>query len=154
VPLQLRDLRLLDPQLATSYPSAILARERALVVNLEYIKCIITQDCVLVLNPGGHVCMVCSTASRQPERHCMPGRVIPRRLLPQLATLRCRQPCCRLTMHLVPILHSTCGLCSYRPRSGLRALSTVTEALASSPAEVSEIHSNVLRRGRPGDGLR
>ena len=50
--LQLRDLRLLDPQLATSYPSAILARERALVVNLEYIKCIITQDCVLVLNPG------------------------------------------------------------------------------------------------------
>ena len=50
--MQLRDLRLLDPQLATSYPSAILARERALVVNLEYIKCIITQDCVLVLNPG------------------------------------------------------------------------------------------------------
>lgn len=50
--LQLRDLRLLDPQLATSYPSAILARERALVVNLEYIKCIITQDCVLLLNPG------------------------------------------------------------------------------------------------------
>ena len=52
--LQLRDLRLLDPQLATSYPSAILARERALVVNLEYIKCIITQDCVLLLNPGAH----------------------------------------------------------------------------------------------------
>ena len=49
---QLRDLRLLDPQLATSYPSAILARERALVVNLEYIKCIITQECVLILNPG------------------------------------------------------------------------------------------------------
>ena len=34
---------LLDPQLATSYPSAILARERAIVVNLEYIKCIIAQ---------------------------------------------------------------------------------------------------------------
>ena len=32
---------LLDPQLATSYPSAILARERAIVVNLEFIKCII-----------------------------------------------------------------------------------------------------------------
>mgnify|MGYP001065369065 CR=1 FL=1 len=30
---QLRDLRLLDPQLATSYPSAILCRERALVVS-------------------------------------------------------------------------------------------------------------------------
>ncbi|GAB4815414.1 hypothetical protein N2152v2_002460 [Parachlorella kessleri] len=41
---QLRDLRLLDPQLATSYPSAILCRERALVVNLEYIKMIITID--------------------------------------------------------------------------------------------------------------
>ena len=35
---QLRDLRLLDPKLATSYPSAILCRERALVVNMEYIK--------------------------------------------------------------------------------------------------------------------
>jgi magnesium transporter len=40
---QLRDLRLLDPQLATSYPSAILARERAIVVNLEFIKCIIAM---------------------------------------------------------------------------------------------------------------
>ena len=35
--------RLLDPQLATSYPSAILARERAIVVNLEFIKCIIAM---------------------------------------------------------------------------------------------------------------
>ena len=50
--LQLRDLRLLDPALATSYPSAILARDSALVVNLEFIKCIITTDYVLVLNPG------------------------------------------------------------------------------------------------------
>ena len=47
---QLRDLRLLDPQLSTSYPSAILCREKALVVNLEHIKCIITLDHVLVLN--------------------------------------------------------------------------------------------------------
>lgn len=35
---QVRDLRLVDPQLATSYPSAILARESALVLNLEFIK--------------------------------------------------------------------------------------------------------------------
>ncbi len=42
--IQLRDLRLLDPQLAHSYPSAILCREKALVVNLEHIKCIITID--------------------------------------------------------------------------------------------------------------
>uniref|UniRef100_A0A1D2AE65 Magnesium transporter n=1 Tax=Auxenochlorella protothecoides TaxID=3075 RepID=A0A1D2AE65_AUXPR len=45
---QLRDLRLLDPQLANSYPSAILARDRALVLNLEYIKCIVTMDMVYV----------------------------------------------------------------------------------------------------------
>ena len=38
VNLQLRDLRLLDPQLSTSYPSAILARDDALVLNLEFIK--------------------------------------------------------------------------------------------------------------------
>ena len=37
------DCRLLDPHLATSYPSAILARERAIVVNLEFIKCIVAQ---------------------------------------------------------------------------------------------------------------
>ncbi|PSC75097.1 magnesium transporter MRS2-7 isoform B [Micractinium conductrix] len=47
---QLRDLRLLDPQLATSYPSAILARERAIVVNLEFIKCIIGMDNVYITN--------------------------------------------------------------------------------------------------------
>jgi len=29
-----------------------LARDSALVVNLEFIKCIITTDYVLVLNPG------------------------------------------------------------------------------------------------------
>jgi len=48
--MQLRDLRLLDPQLALSYPSAILCREKALVVNLEHIKCIITTTHVLILN--------------------------------------------------------------------------------------------------------
>lgn len=47
---QLRDLRLLDPQLHASYPSALLCRDKALVVNLEHIKCIITKDEVLVLN--------------------------------------------------------------------------------------------------------
>lgn len=39
---QLRDLRLLDPQLSTSYPSAILARDSALVLNLEFIKVMIS----------------------------------------------------------------------------------------------------------------
>ncbi|XP_031504696.1 magnesium transporter MRS2-F-like [Nymphaea colorata] len=43
-----RDLRILDPLL--SYPSRILARERAIVVNLEHIKAIITAAEVLLLN--------------------------------------------------------------------------------------------------------
>ena len=47
---QLRDLRLLDPQLHASYPSALLSRDKALVVNLEHIKCIITKDEILILN--------------------------------------------------------------------------------------------------------
>lgn len=50
-PAQGRDLRILDPHLLSSYPSAILCRERALVVSLENIKVIITTDSVLVTNP-------------------------------------------------------------------------------------------------------
>jgi magnesium transporter len=47
---QLRDLRLLDPQLAASYSFAILAREKALVVNLDFIKCLVTMDHVYMTN--------------------------------------------------------------------------------------------------------
>jgi magnesium transporter len=43
-----RDLRLLDPLFV--YPSAILGRERAVVVNLERIRCVITADEALLLN--------------------------------------------------------------------------------------------------------
>ncbi|URE03675.1 Magnesium transporter [Musa troglodytarum] len=43
-----RDLRVLDPLL--SYPSTILGRERAIVINLEHIKAIITATEVLVPN--------------------------------------------------------------------------------------------------------
>ncbi|KAH9295971.1 hypothetical protein KI387_039559 [Taxus chinensis] len=43
-----RDLRILDPLL--SYPSTILGRERAIVINLEHIKAIITAQEVLFLN--------------------------------------------------------------------------------------------------------
>ncbi|PIA47395.1 hypothetical protein AQUCO_01400218v1 [Aquilegia coerulea] len=43
-----RDLRILDPVLL--YPSTILGRERAIVVNMEHIKAIITATEVLVLN--------------------------------------------------------------------------------------------------------
>ncbi|KAK9704872.1 hypothetical protein RND81_07G016800 [Saponaria officinalis] len=43
-----RDLRLLDPLFI--YPSTILGREKAIVVNLEQIRCIITSDEVFVMN--------------------------------------------------------------------------------------------------------
>ncbi|XXG62933.1 hypothetical protein AAC387_Pa05g1218 [Persea americana] len=43
-----RDLRVLDPVL--SYPSTILGREKAIVVNLEHIKSIVTATEALVLN--------------------------------------------------------------------------------------------------------
>lgn len=43
-----RDLRILDPIL--SYPSIVLGRERAIVINLEHIKAIITAHEVLLLN--------------------------------------------------------------------------------------------------------
>lgn len=43
-----RDLRLLDPLFV--YPSTVLGRERAIVVNLEQIRCIISADEVLLLN--------------------------------------------------------------------------------------------------------
>ncbi|KAG4961654.1 hypothetical protein JHK87_038287 [Glycine soja] len=42
-----RDLRVLDPVL--SYPSSILGRERAIVVNLEHVKAIITASEVLLI---------------------------------------------------------------------------------------------------------
>jgi magnesium transporter len=44
-----RDLRILDPIL--SYPSTMLGRERAIVINLEHIKAIITAHEVLLLLP-------------------------------------------------------------------------------------------------------
>ncbi|KAK1269665.1 Magnesium transporter MRS2-5 [Acorus gramineus] len=43
-----RDLRLLDPLFV--YPSTILGREKAIVVNLEQIRCIITAEQVMLLN--------------------------------------------------------------------------------------------------------
>ncbi|XP_075503624.1 magnesium transporter MRS2-1-like [Primulina tabacum] len=43
-----RDLRLLDPLFV--YPSTILGREKAIVVNLEQIRCIITADEIFLLN--------------------------------------------------------------------------------------------------------
>uniref|UniRef100_A0A7N0TLC0 Magnesium transporter n=1 Tax=Kalanchoe fedtschenkoi TaxID=63787 RepID=A0A7N0TLC0_KALFE len=44
-----RDLRILDPLL--SYPSTILGRDRAIVLNLEHLKAIITAEEVLLRDP-------------------------------------------------------------------------------------------------------
>ncbi|XP_071920093.1 magnesium transporter MRS2-I-like [Coffea arabica] len=49
VPINARDLRILDPML--SYPSTILGREKAIVLNLEHIKAIITTEEVLLRDP-------------------------------------------------------------------------------------------------------
>ncbi|KAK3146131.1 hypothetical protein QOZ80_3BG0261980 [Eleusine coracana subsp. coracana] len=49
VDINARDLRILDPLL--SYPSTILGRERAIVLNLEHIKAIITSEEVLLRDP-------------------------------------------------------------------------------------------------------
>ncbi|CAH9115850.1 unnamed protein product [Cuscuta epithymum] len=43
-----RDLRLLDPMFI--YPSTILGREQAIVVNLEQIRCVIRADEVILMN--------------------------------------------------------------------------------------------------------
>ena len=48
---QTRDLRILDPKFSTNYPSAILCREKALVVNLMHIKAILTTEYVLIMDP-------------------------------------------------------------------------------------------------------
>ncbi|CAK8572124.1 unnamed protein product [Lathyrus sativus] len=49
VEINARDLRILDPFL--SYPSTILGREKAIVLNLEHIKAIITAEEVLLRDP-------------------------------------------------------------------------------------------------------
>ncbi|XP_002517021.2 magnesium transporter MRS2-2 isoform X1 [Ricinus communis] len=49
VQIHARDLRILDPLL--SYPSTILGREGAIVLNLEHIKAIITSEEVLLRDP-------------------------------------------------------------------------------------------------------
>ncbi|KAK1263763.1 Magnesium transporter MRS2-I [Acorus gramineus] len=49
VQIHARDLRIIDPLL--SYPSTILGRERAIVLNLEHIKAIVTAEEVLLRDP-------------------------------------------------------------------------------------------------------
>ncbi|CAN6863015.1 unnamed protein product [Brassica oleracea] len=64
VQIHARDLRILDPNL--SYPSTILGRERAIVLNLEHIKAIITSEEVLLRDPSDeHVIPVVKELERR-----------------------------------------------------------------------------------------
>ena len=55
---QIRDLRLLDAQPASS-PPAILCRDQAIVVNLEFIKCIITTRASHTSSQSHHAALRC-----------------------------------------------------------------------------------------------
>ncbi|KAL1802032.1 hypothetical protein DCAR_0933543 [Daucus carota subsp. sativus] len=64
-----RDLRILDPLL--SYPSTVLGRERAIVINLEHIKAIITAQEVFLLNAKDpSVAPFVEHLVRRVMRHC------------------------------------------------------------------------------------
>ena len=61
-----RDLRILDPLL--SYPSTVLGREKAIVVNLESIRCVITADECLLLHSNDPVVQNVNPRNQQPWR--------------------------------------------------------------------------------------
>ena len=65
VQIHARDLRILDPNL--SYPSTILGRERAVVLNLEVRICSVSSNLVFVLSQSFDLC-VC--AAYQGDYHC------------------------------------------------------------------------------------
>ncbi|KAL4338912.1 hypothetical protein AHAS_Ahas12G0257600 [Arachis hypogaea] len=63
-----RDFRILDPLL--SYPSAILGREKAILLNLEHIKAIITSEEVFLRDPRDeNVVPVVEELKRRLARH-------------------------------------------------------------------------------------
>ncbi|XP_027160743.1 magnesium transporter MRS2-3-like [Coffea eugenioides] len=62
-----RDLRILDPLL--SYPSTVLGREKAIVINLEHIKAIITAQEVLLNSQGPSVTSFTEELQRRILRH-------------------------------------------------------------------------------------
>lgn len=70
VQIHARDLRILDPML--SYPSAILGREKVIVLNLEHIKAIITAEEVLLRDPfdDNVIPIVAELERRLPQDAC------------------------------------------------------------------------------------
>uniref|UniRef100_A0A803NCC8 Magnesium transporter n=1 Tax=Chenopodium quinoa TaxID=63459 RepID=A0A803NCC8_CHEQI len=73
VQIHARDLRILDPLL--SYPSAILGREKAIVLNLEHIKAIITADEVLLRDPSDENVI---PVVQELQRRLCPGSTAPK----------------------------------------------------------------------------
>ncbi|XP_044499652.1 magnesium transporter MRS2-2-like isoform X3 [Mangifera indica] len=71
VQIHARDLRIIDPLL--SYPSTILGREKAIVLNLEHIKAIITAEEVLLRDPldGNVIPVVAELQRRLPPRNAI-----------------------------------------------------------------------------------
>ncbi|WJX18942.1 Magnesium transporter MRS2-I [Trifolium repens] len=73
VQINARDLRILDPLL--SYPSTILGREKAIVLNLEHIKAIITAEEVLLRDPTDeHVVPVVEELQRRLPKEYLGGQ--------------------------------------------------------------------------------
>ncbi|XP_044499654.1 magnesium transporter MRS2-2-like [Mangifera indica] len=71
VQIHARDLRIIDPLL--SYPSTVLGREKAIVLNLEHIKAIITAEVVLLRDPLDEnvIPVVAELRSRLPSRNAI-----------------------------------------------------------------------------------
>jgi hypothetical protein len=113
-----RDLRILDPLL--SYPSTILGRERAIVVNLEHIKAIITAQEVLLLNSMDPVVkpVVVDLKRRLPLHYNALGEQVgnPSALVLFLPLLNCSYKC-EMETHSLPALNLTVasGLSNYLP---------------------------------------
>ena len=84
-----RDLRVLDPML--SHPSSILVRERAILVNLEHLKGIITSTEVLMINSSNPFFLL---------------------FLQDLLTRLTHQPPSPVPTSIFPLLHTyTCSSC-------------------------------------------
>ncbi|PON61801.1 Magnesium transporter MRS2-F [Trema orientale] len=84
-----RDLRALDPVL--SYPSSILGRERAIVINLEHIKAIVTAKEVLIISSTNPLVVdivrdlhhrIPSSNFAPPQQRIVPIVAVPNKSLP------------------------------------------------------------------------
>ncbi|CAD5318040.1 unnamed protein product [Arabidopsis thaliana] len=92
-----RDLRLLDPLFI--YPSSILGRERAIVVSLEKIRCIITAEEVILMNARD-----ASVVQYQSELYDLPFEFKALELVLELSCLSLDAQVNELEMEVYPVL--------------------------------------------------